>query len=49
MLGTFVLNVGEQCTEYWGQMYLTFRTFFKTRISCVYLLVLTLLTQIDLG
>ena len=38
-LGTFVLNIGEQCTQYCGQLSLTFSTFFQTGISTVCLLV----------
>lgn len=35
VLGTFVLNIGDKCTEHSGQMSPTFRTFF---ISCTFCL-----------
>ena len=31
-LGTFVLNVEDECTEYWGQLYPMFGTFFVAMI-----------------
>ena len=36
-LGTFVLNIGEQCTQYCGQLSLTFSTFFSNRhFNCLF-------------
>ena len=44
MLGTYVLNIGDECTERLGQMSTMFGTFFRHRFSSIYLMVHILFT-----
>ena len=43
ILGTFILNVGAQYPQYWGQLYSTLGTFFSIGILNVYYPVQTLM------